>query len=74
MKTRFNTLMFSRFHLTEMEHLPSKKYKAVISAVLHYFYDDEDPDFSAFPNPDEVEYHFNKIVGFIKNGLTAKSA
>lgn len=69
MKTKFNTLMFSRFHLSEMDSLPSKTYKAVISALLHYFYDDEEPDFSKLRKPEVAMKYFKRIASYIETGL-----
>lgn len=69
MKTKFNNLMFSRFHLAEMEHLPSKKYKAIISGVLHHFYDDHEPDFTAFTDGDKLMKMYSKMVAYIEEGI-----
>lgn len=57
--------MLSRFHLLEMEHLPSKSYKEIISGLYRYFYEDEVPSFKSRDN----EKIFNKMVSFIENGL-----
>lgn len=69
MKTKFNNLMLSKFHLYEIDNLPSKKYKAIISSLLHYFYDDEEPDFSKFDYSDQLVKIFNKMVKYIEEGL-----
>lgn len=69
MKTKFNNLMFSRFHLSEIEHLPSKKYKAIVSGVLHHFYDDQEPDFTKFTDGDKLTKIYAKMVTYIDNGI-----
>lgn len=69
MKTKFNNLMFSRFHLSEIEHLPSKKYKAIVNGVLHHFYDDQEPDFSKFTDGDKLTKIYAKMVTYIDNGI-----
>ncbi len=73
MRTKYSTLMLSRYHLSAMDHLPAKAYKAIISGLLHYYYDDETPDFSSYQHPEQLKTIFNRMVGFIENGLTDKA-
>lgn len=69
MKTKFNSLMFSRFHLEEMRHTPSKKRCAIIYGVLDHFYYDKEPDFRDFTDGDKLMKMYTKMVTFIEEGI-----